>query len=347
MSVDPTRLTRALASIAPGTQLRDGLDRIVRGGTGALIVLDDGPEVLEVCTGGFALDTTLTSTSVRELAKMDGAIVVTGDLRRIVRAGVHLMPPASVATAESGTRHRTADRVARQTGTPVVTVSASMSTIALFIDGERHVVQQPDQLLARAHQALATLARFRDRLAEASSRLSALEVQDQVSVRDVALVAQRLATVALLRRELDRHVTELGVDGQLVALQLRELTPALDEVARLIGRDYGTPGHPLAVDSVLKRGIVGDLAEVATALGLPAELDRQLSPVGHRQLAQISPLPAALADRLLERFGTLQQLFGASPAEVASVEGMTPALTRAVRQGLVRMAESAYAEPMA
>lgn len=335
----------ALAAVAPGTELRAGLDRIVRGGTGALIVLGDGPDVIALCTGGFLIDAPLTATSLRELAKMDGALVVTSDLRRVVRAAVQLMPDAAVTTHEAGTRHRTAERVSRQTGAPVVTVSASMATIALFLDGQRHVVLAPEQLLARAQQTLDALTRSCQRLTEAGGRLSALEVQDQVTVGDVALVAQRWSVAASLRAEVARLITELGVEGRLLNLQLQDLTPGWRGGLTELCRDYATsPQRGVATDD-LHDG-VADLSRIAVALGLPTDLDAHLSPRGHRQLAQITALPVPVADRLIDRFGSLQLLFAATPAELAVVDGMTPALTRTVREGLVRLAEAAYAEPM-
>ena len=348
MTAAQDKLTRALALIAPGTGMRDGLERIVHGRTGALIVLGHGPLVDAISTGGFVIDVPFTPTALRELAKMDGAIVVDESLQRILRAAVHLMPDAGVHTTEAGTRHRTADRVARQTRLPVVTVSASMSTIALFVDGVRHLVERPHQLLSRANQALATLTRYRGRLAEAATRLSALEVHDQVAVRDVALLAQRLAMVRVLRREISQYVIELGVDGRMVSLQLAELAEGLDDLATLLVRDYARDGAPLSLDGLAELHIeqLGDLRAVAAALGLPTGLDTRLHAVGHRQLAQLGFLSGRLADRLLEHFGNLHALFGASASEIAQVKGMTVASSRRLREGLVRLAEAAYAEPM-
>ena len=342
------KLTRALALIAPGTAMRDGLERIVHGRTGALVVLGHGAKVDAISTGGFAIDVPFTATALRELAKMDGAIVVDDSLQHILRAAVHLMPDPRVPTNEAGTRHRTADRVARQIGLPVVTVSASMSTIALFVDGVRHLVERPHQLLSRANQALATLARYRGRVTEAALRLSALEVQDQVTARDVAVLAQRLALVDPLRDELERYVTELGVDGRLVGLQLAELAEGLDALATLLARDYAGDGNPLQLSGLDQLQIeeLAELEAICAAVGLPGHLDARLQAVGHRQLAQLGFLSPRLADRLLNHFGSLQALFGASATEIAQVKGMTAALSRRLREGLVRLAEAGYAEPL-
>ncbi|MGZ8717722.1 MAG: DNA integrity scanning diadenylate cyclase DisA, partial [Aeromicrobium sp.] len=177
------RIRSTLAAVAPGTALREGLERILRGRTGALIVVGQDRQIDSISTGGFALDVPFTATGLRELAKMDGAIIIDKDASRILRAAVHLMPDPSIATEESGTRHRTADRVARQTGVPVISVSASMHIIALYLDDARRVVEDAGAVLGRANQALATLERYKIRLDEVSEALSALEIEDLVTVR--------------------------------------------------------------------------------------------------------------------------------------------------------------------
>lgn len=241
MALEPEprgRLLNLLALMAPGTPLREGFERILRGRTGALVVLGRNKIITELCTGGFPLDVPYTPTALRELAKMDGAIVVDIDTHRIVRAGVQLMPDPQIDTVETGTRHRTADRVARQSGLPVVSVSASMSTIALYLDAERHLVEHSDQILSRANQALQTLERYRGRLWQVTNRLSSLEVQDQVTVKDFALVAQRLEMVRRLELEVDGYVVELGSDGRLLTLQLHEVRAGIDDLRTLLEKDY-------------------------------------------------------------------------------------------------------------
>ena len=233
--LEPEGVLAQVATMAPGTPLREGFERILRGRTGALIVLGNTREVQQLCTGGFLLDVPYTPTALRELAKMDGAIVLDTQRFRIVRAGVHLMPDPVLETIETGTRHRTADRVAQQTGVPVVTISASMSTISLYVGGQRRVVEHSEHILSRANQALQTLERYRGRLSELTNRLSALEVHDQVSVKDVALVAQQIEMVHRLQLELEGYVIELGTDGRLLSLQLFELSAGRRRAARATG----------------------------------------------------------------------------------------------------------------
>lgn len=341
------RLRAHLALVSPGTGLRDGLDRIVHGRTGALVVLGRTPAVDALVTGGFSIDVPLSATALRELAKMDGAILLDSDLTRISHAGAHLMPDAATPTTETGTRHRTADRVARQTGVPVVTVSASMSSIALFLDGYRHPLQRPEHLLSRANQALATLSRYRDRLAEAANRLTALEVQDAVTVQDVAVVARRFELVRRLSEETSDILVELGTDGRLVELQLQELLAGVAETADALARDYGTGESRLELTALadLRTEELLDAGLVARHIQLvPGTLDTRLPARGHRQLTQIGRLPAGVADRLVSHFGSLQSLLGASTADLMNVEGVDYAVVRLLRDGLTRLTETSYAE---
>ena len=357
MASHDASLHEVIARIAPGTGLRDGLERILRGRTGALIVLGRDDTVDALSTGGFELDVPFTATALRELAKMDGAIVLSGDDDRIVRAATHLMPDYRITSTETGTRHRTADRVARQTGLPVITVSQSMQTIAVYVDGERYVVEGSEQVLARANQAVATLERYRSRLDEVSASLSALEIEDLVTLRDVAVVAQRQEMVARIAHEVESHVRELGTDGRLLSLQLEELVSGLPEERLLVVRDYrpsGGSADPGEADdaaaasealTALSRLTASDLVDVASvvrALGIgdPGHLDQPSSPRGYRLLARVPRLPASVVDRLVEHFGTLQQLLTATNDQLLGVDGVGEQRARSVREGLSRLAES-------
>jgi DNA integrity scanning protein DisA with diadenylate cyclase activity len=238
-SSHPDELLReTLAAVAPGTELRDGLERILRGRTGALIVLGLDPTVEQICSGGFALDVDFSATRLRELSKMDGAVVLDRAATRIRKAAVQLLPDPTIETTESGTRHRTAERVAKQTGFPIISVSQSMRIVALYVGGQRHVLEDSDTILGRANQALATLERYRARLDEVSGTLSALEIEDLVTVRDVCSVVQRLEMVGRISDEIAGYVIELGVDGRLLALQLDELIGDVGSDREFVIRDY-------------------------------------------------------------------------------------------------------------
>src|SRR5262245_4367504 len=270
-----------LALMAPGTSLRDGLERILRGRTGALIVLGYDRVVESLCTGGFPLDVEFSATRLRELCKMDGAVVLSSDGARIVRAAVHLMPDPSIPSEESGTRHRTAERVAKQTGFPVISVSQSMRIIGLYVTGHpRHVLDDSGAILSRANQALATLERYKLRLDEVSGALSALEIEDLVTVRDAIAVVQRLEMVRRIADEIAGYVVELGTDGRLLALQLEELMVGVDADRALVIRDYLPLGRKarsydeaiLELDLLSATDLI-DLVLVARAMGYPGSSD--------------------------------------------------------------------------
>lgn len=352
-SENALRLRSVLAQMAPGTPLRDGLERILRGRTGALVVLGRDKVVESISTGGFALDVPFTATGLRELAKMDGAIIVEADLTKIHRAAVHLMPDHTIYSTETGTRHRTADRVAKQTGFPVISVSQSMQIIAAYVGDTRHVLEDSGQILSRANQALATLERYKLRLDEVASTLSALEIEDLVTVRDVAVVAQRLEMVTRIAREIEDYVLELGTDGRLLSLQLEELVTGVDTERELVIRDYLPAGRKRqsAQDSLLRLETLSatelvDSTAVAKALGLSfaEHLDSAVAPRGYRLLAKVPRLPAPVVDRLVEHFGTLQKLLSAGIDDLQAVEGVGELRARSVREGLSRLAESSILE---
>jgi diadenylate cyclase len=345
------RMRATLAAIAPGTPLRDGLERILRGRTGALIVLGHDRVVESMSGGGFSLDVPFTATGLRELAKMDGAIIVDRDLSRITRAAVHLMPDPSIPSEETGTRHRTADRVARQTGIPVISVSQSMQIIAAYVGEMRHVLEDSGQILSRANQALATLERYKLRLDEVSSTLSALEIEDLVTVRDVAVVAQRLEMVTRIAREIEDYVLELGTDGRLLSLQLEELITGVDIERELVIRDYLPSGRKakgadaaLAHLESLSPTELVDPASAAKALSLGDHLDGAVAPRGYRLLAKVPRLPGTVVDRLVDHFGTLQKLLSAGIDDLQAVDGVGELRARSVREGLSRLAESSILE---
>ncbi len=345
-------LRSMLASLAPGTELRSGLERILRGRTGALIVIGYDRMIESLCSGGFTLDVPFTATGLRELAKMDGAIILDAEANRIVRAGVHLVPDPSIPTEETGTRHRTADRMAKQTGSPVISVSASMHIIALYLDDNRYVLEEPAAVLGRANQALQTLARYRTRLDEVTDELTALEIEDLVTIRDIASVAQRLEMVARIADEIDAYVLELGTDGRLLAMQTEELVGDVLAERELVIRDYlptGEEGDDEAIHEALDglgQEFLVDLNLVASALRLGAtiNLDSALTPRGYRVLAHVPRLPSAVIDRLIEHFGSLQRLMAASLDDLQTVEGVGELRARGVREGLSRLADSSMME---
>lgn len=343
-------LLSALGSVSPGTPLRDGVDRIVRAKMGALVVLGDGPEVLSICTGGFLLDAPFSPQKLSELAKMDGAIILSSDGTRIARANVHLMPDARVPTNETGTRHRTAERVARSLGVSVVSVSEEMGVIAIYVGEIRHQLQDVSRLLDRANQALQTLERYKTRLDDALGNLTALEVEDLVTLRDVAIVVQRAEMVRRIADEIETMIAELGMDARLLRLQLEEVYGDVDVEAELTVKDYLRPQDTRTARQILDalahvaEGETIDLRQAADALsqgaGLGTDLDDSLIPRGERLLTRVPRLPSVLATRVADHFGDLSKVLRATIADLAEVEGVGMVRARAIKDSLARITET-------
>jgi diadenylate cyclase len=342
-------LHTALGKVALGTPLREGLDRIVKAHMGALVVLGDGPDVLNICSGGFLLDAQFTPQRLSELAKMDGAIILAADVSRIARANVHLVPNPNVPTSETGTRHRTAERVARSIDVPVISVSEDMSVIAIYAGGAKHVLEEIPRLLNRANQALQTLERYKRRLDEVSASLGALEVEDVVTLRDVASMLQRNEMVRRIAAEVESYVVELGVDARLIRLQLDEMLGDNEDDRHHVVQDYmgDVPGwtvdDALAALVVWATGALLAFRVVTTALqldGAGADLDGPLQPRGYRLLAKVPRLPDGVIEHVVARFGSLQKIMRATVPDLTDVDGVGEIRARAIKDGLSRLAES-------
>jgi len=342
-------MNQALASVAPGKPLREGLDRILQSSMGGLIVVGDGPDVLSICSGGFLLDAEFTPQRLYELAKMDGALILAPDASRIARANVHLVPNPNVPTAETGTRHRTAERVARSVDVPVVSVSEALSIIAVYRNDRKHPLEPPPRLLNRSNQALQTLERYKNRLDLVSGNLSALEVEDQVSVRDVVTFLQRAEMVRRISEEIDGYILELGLDGRLVRLQLEELMGGVEDDRRRVIQDYfqdRPKWHLDQADRALRDLGTENLLlleEVASAVHVPTAnqgLEAGVQPRGFRLLHRVPRLPEGVHEALVERFGNLQKIMRATIEELDDVAGIGTVRARAIKEGLSRLAET-------
>lgn len=342
-------MIEALAGVAPGRPLREGIERILQSRRGALIVVGDGPEVLAICSGGLLLDAEFSPQRLSELAKMDGAIILAPDASRIARANVHLVPNPNVGTSETGTRHRTAERVARSIDVPVISVSEDLSIISIYRNELKHQLEETPRLLARANQALSTLERYKTRLDAVSGSLSALEVEDLVTVRDVATVLQRADMVRRIAEEVDSYTIELGVDGRLVLLQLEELMGGVEDDRRWVIKDYYSGDGEWTLDqamqalSNLSTEDLLDLPTVAGLLHLPPEvqnLDSTVTPRGYRLLSKLPRLPDNVIERLTSHFGSLQKIMRATVHDLDDVEGVGDIRARAIKEGLARLAET-------
>jgi diadenylate cyclase len=342
-------LLDALGGVSPGRPLREGLDRILQAGMGALVVVGDGPEVLAICSGGFLLDAAFTPQRLSELAKMDGAIILAPDASRIARANVHLVPNPHVPTSETGTRHRTAERVARSIPVPVISVSEDQQVISVYVGAEKHPLEAIPRLLNRANQGLSTLERYKNRLDTVSASLSALEIEDLVTLRDVMTVLQRTEMVRRIAEEIEGHIVELGEDGRLVRLQLDELMGGVEDERRLVLGDYFQEDESWDLDEALRvlasmeTDELLDLKASASRLHLPGatlDLDAGLSPRGLRLLSKVPRLPDDVTGLIVAHFSSLQKLLRASVEDLEQVEGVDEARARAIKEALARLAET-------
>jgi len=346
----------ALALVAPGRPLREGIERVLLAKRGALIVIGDDAKVLSICTGGFLIDAEYSPQRLTELAKMDGAIILSSDTTRLARANVHLMPDPAVPTTETGTRHRTAERLARSIDVPVVSVSAAMGVITVYRHDHKHVLQAASRLHDTVAHGLSVLQRFRQRFDLAVTALSALEIEDTVTLADVAAVLQPAELLLRVAEELEPTFIELGEEAQLLRLQLLEVVDGVDEVRHLVVRDYLRPQRqgPPAPDARAESHVLGALARLSTeelldgrkvgaALGISpghADLHASMEPRGYRMLYRLPRFPDALADRIVEHFAGLQKIMRASVGDLEQVSGVGESRARSVKDGLSRLAEA-------
>lgn len=343
-----TFMRDTLQRLAPGTQLRDGLERIKRGHTGALIVLGDGPEVTEICDGGIEFDVPFTPTLLRELSKMDGAVILSDDATRITRANVQLVPSPTFPTTETGTRHRAAERTALHTGVPVVSVSASMNIVTVYADGKRHVIEEPVVLMTRARQAIATVEQYRSRVDKANQRLSAAEMNRYATVEDVLHLLQRQLLLQRAARDVDDQILELGADARQLRLQLSELRGSIYQDIAMLVCDYvvadGAPSNSLIDDTLDRLSLLPDpellnTSALASTLGLPAteeNLMEDVTPRGYRALKRIPRVQKFLIDYIVAEFGDLDAIREADADRLAEAENVSPLWARHIVEGLRR-----------
>jgi len=341
------RLARALRILAPGTFLREGLENILRGKMGALIVVSNAPQVMDIIEGGLFINCEYSPAYLYELAKMDGAIIIDSEVKRILYANTQLIPNPEISSQETGIRHRSAERAAKQTNELVLAISQRRGIISLFQGSLKYVLQDQGLLLVKANQALQTLEKYRLVLDKDILNLSAMEFEDLVTVFEVARILQRIELVGRIVRELKGYIIELGVEGRLVNMQLQELTHNLEEETLLIVRDYiARPGERLPAEVLAQMGRCSteELTELSTigrilGYGGLGNLDQSVSPRGYRLLQRLPRLPIAIIDNVIACFESLPRILKASIDELDEVEGIGEARARAIKSGLKRLQE--------
>jgi diadenylate cyclase len=344
---DP-RLLRALDIVAPGTALREGIDNIVHSRTGGLIVIGDPEEVSFLFSGGINLDIDYTPALLYQVAKMDGAIVLNEQATNIVCANVQLMPDPTILSSETGTRHRTAERVSKQTDALVVAISERRDVVSLYLGGMKYILQDIPAVLAKANQGLATLDKYRARLDSVSTRLTWLEFEGGTVLYDVLSVLQRAELVTRMAVEVERYIVELGTEGRLIEMQLEETMVGVAADKSALIRDYSvedTEENLTTTTAAIARMPHQDLLDfgrLAELLGYDRKvstLDFPVSPRGYRVLGRIPRLPKLVVQRIIQEFGGLEEVLAASDDDLEAVEGVGTGRAKDIREGLRRLQE--------
>lgn len=341
------KILEILKLVAPGTELREGLENILKAKTGALIVVSDSEDILKIADGGFKIDEEFTSTNIYELAKMDGAIILSSDLKRIIRANVQLNPDFSISTRETGTRHKTAERVAKQSGELVISISERRGIITLFKGNFRYVINDTQSVLMRANQTLQALEKYKTVFDNMLSILSEHEFDDIVTLDTVINCIYRSETIMRMETDVKRSIIELGDEGRIVNMQLEELMANVEDEEKLIIQDYNI-NKEISTQSILdeirkidkKNLIVSE--KIVKLLGYEVSsdiLDTNASPKGYRILSKVPKMPSSIIEKTVEAFGSLQHICSASIDELDDVEGIGEIRARIINQSLKRLQE--------
>ena len=343
-------ITEILKLIAPGTQIRDGLENILRAKTGALLLITDNSETLkEVVDGGFIINEDYTSSKLYELAKMDGAIILSGDFKKILYANAQLIPSYEIATRETGTRHRTAERTAKQTGELVISISQRRSIITIFKGNDRYILEDTNAVLNRANQAIQTLEKYKKVFDNKLNILNEYEFNDIVTLENVIVAIQRAEMVMRIVEEIQRQIYELGNDGRLVRMQLEELIGGLEKEELLIIKDYIAPNKkkktPEKIIESLEELSYEDLSKessIAKLLGYE-NFDNYdevgVYTKGYRILNKVPRMPSNIVENLVEAFKSFQHILAADIESLDEVDGIGEIRARTIKQSLRRMQE--------
>lgn len=343
-------MTELLKLIAPGTPIRDGLENILRAKTGALLLITDNTEVInDIVDGGFTINEEYTSSKLYELAKMDGAIVLSGDLKRILFANAQLIPSREIETKETGTRHRTAERTAKQTGELVISISQRRNIITIFKGNSRYILEDTNAVLNKANQGIQTLERYRKVFDNKLDILNEYEFNDIVTLKNVIDVIQRAEMVMRIADEIQSQIYELGNDGRLVNMQLEELIGGLEKEETLIIKDYmastrkrRTPEKIMEELSNIPYEELTKEATISKLLGYETFDNYDEVGVytrGFRILNKIPRMPTNIVENLIESFKSFQHILAADIDSLDEVDGIGEVRARNIKQSLKRMQE--------
>ena len=341
-------ITEILKLIAPGTPIRDGLDSILKAKTGALLVIGDSKEVLSLVDGGFSINEDYTSARLYELAKMDGAIVLSSDFKKILFANAQLIPSPEISTTETGTRHRTAERTAKQTGELVISISQRRNIITVFKGNARYTIEDTSRVLTKANQALQTLEKYKKVFDSKLNILNEYEFNDIVTLDNVITAIQRAEMVMKIADEVQNGIFELGDEGRLVEMQLEELVGGLGKEERLIIKDYIAPGRKRSPEKILSEISKLDVDEIMNPQVISKLLGYEnfdnydevgVYTKGYRLLNKVPRMPSNIVENLVKSFKSFQHILVADIPDLDAVEGIGEIRARTIKQSLRRMQE--------
>ena len=338
-------LTEILKLVAPGTVLREGLENILKAKTGALIIVGDSKEVMDIVDGGFKINEDCTPARLYELAKMDGAIVLSSDMKKILLANTQIMPSHNIPTQETGTRHRTAERTARQTGSLVISISQRRNIITVFKGELRYTIEDTSKIITKANQTLQILEKYKKVFDNNLSILNEYEFNDIVTLDNVINCLQRAEKVMKVVEEVKRSIYELGTDGRLVQMQLDELIEGLENEELLIIKDYMVQKSKrrtieLALAEIRANSL--NILSIAKSLGYENFENYEeiaVYPKGYRILSKVPKVPANIIDNLVKYFKSFQHILLAEIEELDKVDGIGEIRALNIKQTLRRMQE--------
>ena len=333
---------------APGTEIRQGLENILKAKTGALIVVGDSEEVLSIVDGGFNINVDCTPSRLYELAKMDGAIVLSSDMKKILFANAQLIPSSAIETTETGTRHKTAERTAKQTGNLVISISQRRGIITLYKNSIKYVLEETSRILEKANQALQTVEKYKKVFDSKINLLNEYEFNDIVTLDNLLTALQRVEMTMRMAEEVKKRIIELGEEGRLVEIQLDELIGGLEKEEKLIIKDYIAPGKKRTMERVFGQLINLNYEElmkqqiIASLLGYEdfENYDEvAVYPKGYRLLSKIPRMPNTIVENLIKSFKTFQHILLADIPKLDEVEGIGEVRAKNIKQSLKRMQE--------
>ncbi|MCX6346661.1 MAG: DNA integrity scanning diadenylate cyclase DisA [Actinobacteria bacterium] len=341
-------LLKCLKRVAPGTDLRLGIEYMLQAKTGGLLVLGDSEAVLKITNGGFYIGCNFTAAKLYELGKMDGAIILSSDTKRILYANTHLFPNPEIPSSETGTRHITAERSAKQTRELIISISQKRDAVTLYIDNIKYILEEPRIIQSKANLAIQTLEKFKNGLDHLLLNLTVRELEGIATLFDVASIFQRAIIVHKTAKEVNKYIYELGTDGRLLKMQIEELMDNVEEGYAKIIKDYvlaDIKTEPSKLrDKILniESDEIVELETISKILGYGSQenlVEFSVQPKGYRIISEVMRLPQGVITNIINRFGNLRNIMDANREDIAAVAGVGKIRAKSFAERLKKYSE--------